>query len=80
MKTHQMNKRDHIAEHKDKNDSDPHQKCFVTQNLPVKQRLCFCLSCCVGARGALADKPVKIQTKGEMLLRVHETCWPVQHE
>ena len=36
----------HVTEHENENDCDPHQKCFVTQNLPVKQGLCFCLTSC----------------------------------
>lgn len=41
-----MNKRDHVTKHEDENDSDPHQKCFVAQNLPVKQGLFFFLRSC----------------------------------
>ena len=34
-----MNKGDHVSEHEDKNDSNPHDKRFIFQDFPVKRAL-----------------------------------------
>ena len=40
-----MNKRDHVSEHEDKNDSNPYDKRFIFQDFPVKRALFVTFSC-----------------------------------
>ena len=40
-----MNKGDHVSEHEDKNDSNPHDKRFIFQDFPVKRALFVTFSC-----------------------------------